>query len=137
MKNKAIQNTKKHFNSYGGEVRTKLSDGILPGAIVGLAIGLGLTFMWSSGDFSVPGAESAASIPIRYIFIIFASTIVGAAAGAVIGIGIPKIKLRPDQGLVKKWQPISVADEKNRPETVYIPKETRSDRQNNRENMEL
>jgi hypothetical protein len=137
MKHKTLPTTAGHFKSYGGEARTRMFSGTLLGAAVGFFTGIILCTMWSSGDFHVAGAEGISSPMVRYFLTVLATTLVGASAGATVGIGVPKIKTRPEQGLVKKWKPIPIEDEKHHVETVYVPEETRHNRKNNRENLEL
>ena len=129
MKNKNMPPTQGHFKSFGGETLTRMWEGSLVGAFGGFCVGIIICMMMSSGALRLPGMEAIHSIAALFTLVIIASTLFGASAGASVGIGVPKMNLRPQQGLVKKWKTIIMRTEK-KDEVVYIPEETRKDRYN-------
>lgn len=129
MKNKYMPPTQGHFKSFGGETLTRLWEGAVVGAFFGFCIGIIVCMMMSSGALKLPGIEGLSSVPVIFLMVIICSVLFGASAGASVGIGVPKMNLRPQQGLIKKWKTVIVRDEK-KDEVVYIPEETRKDREN-------
>jgi len=121
--------TQGHFKSFGGETLTRMWEGSVVGAFGGFCVGVIICMMMSSGALRVPGVEGLHSIPVIFFLVIVASILFGASAGASVGIGVPKMKLRPQQGLVKRWKTMVLRNEK-KDEVVYIPEETRHDRYN-------
>jgi len=111
-----------HVQSYGSEMLTRAPEGAIVGLVLGSVVGVFTYLVISVGHLSVPGLDLLrADNPLVFlILVLFVSGFLGAAFGAVVGIGTPKIKPHPDQGWVRGWKTF-ILKVKNKEKHVYMP----------------
>jgi len=88
------------LKSFDGEMLTWIREGALIGAVGGMIIGLILYVMLAFGYLPIQGLESLRfqGSMILFFLVMFASTVFGGSAGALVGIGTPKHNPHQHQG---------------------------------------
>lgn len=114
------------IKSMGGEVKTNMPQGTLIGGFFGLLLGITLCFLFSTGTVWIPGLERLPGA-FMFVFVIGFCTLFFAAAGTLIGIGVPKFNPRPEQGMVKKWSRTVLLNKGKQEKIVYTPEVERKD----------
>ncbi len=115
-----------HIRSVGGETLTYTPEGAIIGALIGASLGTILAVLKLRGEFPFITLGTLSPFMI-YVLFIGGFTLVLAAAGAVVGVGVPKINPHPDQGAVKTWRSVVVKKEGHE-DVVFVPEELRRDR---------
>ena len=114
--------TEGHIQAYGGEMRTWIVQGAATGLAIGAVVGIGLYFAVMTGMIFIPLLDGLrVSSPVLFaVAVLFLSSIVGAAGGAVIGLGTPRFNPHPQQGWVAQWSTF-ILRRKNRDKFIYVP----------------
>lgn len=126
-----------HIQSYGGEMLTWAVEGSLTGMAIGAVVGTGLYLTILFDLVAIAPLEPLElNYPIVFaIVVVVLSTLVGAAAGAAVGIGTPKFNPHPQQGWVRSWKTF-VSRRANKDQSIYYPEfknaEIEAHRQNQR-----
>lgn len=117
------------LKTLGGETKTY----ILEGAIVGFIFGLVLSVLIVL-SYEITNAATAAKslqsddglVSIYPIVIATLCFVFWVFAGALVGIGIPKMNLNPDQGRIEKWKATMTQDSLGEYMKVYSPEKKRN-----------
>lgn len=125
-----------HLNSFGGEMLTRVPEGAVTGALIGLIIGVAFFVTISTGTVVIPGAELVMNNRTLLFIAVLIAGIVGAFAGALVGIGIPKHNPTPEQGLVKRWKTIFRRSSDSDEEVIFVPDQKRKHLRNNEEQVD-
>lgn len=123
MATKNIVSSPGHLNTLGGETQNRIFEGLVVGIVLGFFAGCLLTVLAVKRVMGVPGLEQMTPLS-SFFFFTFLSCVCLGAAGAVVGIGIPKFKTRPDQGPIKRWRSVVVKKGEHR-EVFFVPEERR------------
>ncbi len=114
------------IKSMGGEVKTNMPQGTLIGGFFGLLLGGMFSFLFSTRTIWIPGLERIPGV-LMVIFVIGFCTVFFAAAGTLIGIGVPKFNPLPEQGKVKRWSRMVLVRQGKQEKVVYTPEVERKD----------
>ncbi len=93
------------LNTLGGETKTYILEGTVLGFMFGLllAVLILLSYQMTNAD-SISRFQFDTPVSIYPIVIGALCFVFWTFAGALVGIGIPKVNLNPDQGRIKKWR---------------------------------
>ncbi|MEK6773973.1 MAG: hypothetical protein AABY64_08530 [Bdellovibrionota bacterium] len=105
MQNKLIlailSHHRRFIKNFGEDMLTWIIEGSMIGLLVGLIVGLAFYVMIGFGYIFIKELEYFRSQSPIFFFCLFflSSALFGAAAGALVGIGVPKFNPHPQQGL--------------------------------------
>lgn len=125
--NKRVSTTSR-INSKGGETNTYIRQGSLIGGLLGAALGVVLAMVNIRGEIFFVSLAEISPVMI-FAFIVLSLTFFMAAAGAVVGMGVPRVKRLPDQGPVKKWRSVSTENQ-GRENVIFVPELERNNLRN-------
>lgn len=116
------------IKTLGGETKTYILEGAIIGFIFGLVLSvlIVLSYEITNAATAAKSIQSDDGLVSIYPIVIAALCFVfWVFAGALVGIGIPKINLNPDQGRIEKWKATMTQDCLGEYMKVYSPEKNR------------
>ncbi len=117
------------LKTLGGETKTYVLEGVVVGFIFGLVLSvlIILSYEITNTATAAKNLQSDDGLLNVYPIVIAALCFVfWVFAGALVGIGIPKINLNPDQGRIEKWKMTTTRDGFGEYTKVYNPEKNRN-----------
>ncbi len=117
------------IKTLGGETKTYVLEGAVVGFIFGLVLStlIVLSYEITNVTTNVKSLQSDDGLLSIYPIVIATLCFVfWVFAGALVGIGIPKMNLNPDQGRIEKWKATMTQDCLGEYVKVYSPEKNRN-----------
>lgn len=93
------------LKTLGGETKTYILEGTVVGFVFGLVLAVLIILSYRMTDAAtISSIQPESEMSIYPVVIAALCFVFWIFAGALVGIGIPKMNLNPDQGRIEKWK---------------------------------